>query len=63
MLIDIFGTHHESIRREITNVELGFADALHASYKDCISVAYFDDKKIVRRAKLNGLMHSGIVPK
>jgi predicted nucleic-acid-binding protein len=57
---------HESIQRAIANFELGFdfADALHhASYKNCTSVASFDDKKFARRAKRNGLMPSVIVPK
>jgi len=56
----------ESIQRAIANFELGFdfADALHhASYKNCTSVASFDDKKFARRAKRNGLMPSVIVPK
>jgi predicted nucleic-acid-binding protein len=57
---------HESIQRAIANFELGFdfADALHhASYKNCTSIASFDDKKFARRAKRNGLMPSVIVPK
>ena len=57
---------HESIQRAIANFELGFdfADALHhAGYKNCTSVASFDDKKFARRAKRNGLMPSVIVPK
>ena len=46
-----------SIEQAIANFELGFdfADALHhASYKDCDSVASFDDKKFARRAKRLG---------
>ena len=57
---------HSSIQRAIANFELGFdfADALHhASYKNCTSIASFDDKKFARRAKRNGLMPSVIVPK
>ena len=57
---------HTSIQQAIANFELGFdfADALHhASYKNCTSVASFDDKKFARRAKRNGLMPSVIVPK
>ena len=53
-------------QQAIDNVELGFdfADALHhASYKDCNTIASFDDKKFARRAKRNGLMPSVIVPK
>jgi len=56
----------ESIQRAIANIELGFdfADALHhASYKNCTSIASFDDKKFARRAKRNGLMPSVVVPK
>lgn len=55
-----------SIQQAIENVELGldFADALHhASYKNCSSIASFDDKKFARRSKRNGLMPSVIVPK
>lgn len=55
-----------SIEQAIANVELGFdfADALHyASYKDCTSIASFDDKKFARRAKLIGLMPLVKVPK
>ena len=57
---------HTSMQQAIANFELGFdfADALHhASYKNCTSVASFDDKKFARRAKRNGLMPSVIVPK
>jgi len=39
----------ESIQRAIANIELGFdfADALHhASYKNCTSIASFDDKNL-----------------
>lgn len=57
---------HISIQQAIANFELGFdfADALHhVSYKNCTSVASFDDKKFARRAKLNGLTPSVIVPK
>lgn len=54
------------IQQAIANLELGFdfADALHhASYKECIKIASFDDKKFARRAKRLGLMPSVIVPK
>jgi hypothetical protein len=53
-------------QQAISNFELGFdfADVLHhASYKDCTTVASFDDKKFSKRAKRNGLMPSVIVPK
>ena len=55
-----------SIQQAIANLEFGFdfADALHhASYKDCTSVASFDDKNFSRRAKRMGLMPSVLVPK
>jgi predicted nucleic-acid-binding protein len=57
---------HTSIKQAIASFELGFdfADALHhASYKNCTSIASFDDKSFARRAKRNGLMPSVIVPK
>ena len=56
----------ESINQAIAIFELGFdfADALHhTSYKDCIHIASFDDKKFARRAKRMGLMPSVLVPK
>ena len=55
-----------AIQQAIANFELGFdfADVLHhASYKDCTTVASFDNKKFERLAKRNGLMPSVIVPK
>jgi len=55
-----------SIQQAVANFELGFdfADALHhASYKGCINIASFDDKKFARRAKRMGLMPSVFVPK
>ncbi len=55
-----------SIEQAIANFERGFdfADALHhASYKDCDSVASFDDKKFARRAMRIGLNPVVIVPK
>ncbi|MFI3188865.1 MAG: type II toxin-antitoxin system VapC family toxin [Methylococcales bacterium] len=55
-----------SIEQAVANFELGFdfADALHhASYKDCDSVASFDDKKFARRAMRLGLNPVVIVPK
>ncbi len=53
-------------QQAIDNFKLGFdfADVLHhASYKDCNTIASFDDKNFVRRAKRNSLMPSVIVPK
>ncbi len=55
-----------NIEQAIANFEIGFdfADALHhASYKDCDSVASFDDKKFARRAMRLGLNPVVIVPK
>ena len=55
-----------AIQQAIANFELGFdfADVLnHASYKDCASIASFDDKKFASRVKQNGLMPSVILPK
>ena len=48
----------EAIERALSNCEAGldFADALHhASYRSCETVATFDDRKFVRRAKKLGL--------
>ena len=55
-----------TVEQAIVNFELGFdfADALHhASYKNCQSVASFDDKKFARRAMRVGLNPTVIVPK
>jgi len=55
-----------TLEQAVANFELGFdfADALHhASYKDCDSVASFDDKKFARRAMRVGLNPVVIVPK
>ena len=55
-----------SVLQAIANFKVGFdfADALHhASYKECISIASFDDKKFAKRAKRMGLMPSVLVPK
>jgi predicted nucleic-acid-binding protein len=42
---------------------LDFADALHlASYRDCNSVASFDDRRFARRAKRLGLKPGVVVP-
>jgi predicted nucleic-acid-binding protein len=48
----------ESVEQALSNREAGidFADALHhASYRACVSIASFDDRKFVRRAKKLGL--------
>ncbi len=42
---------------------LGMADALHhASYRDCESVASFDEKKFARRVKRLGLSPEVVAP-
>ena len=46
-----------------TDAGLDMADALHhASYRDCVSVASFDDRQFARRAKRMGLSPPVIVP-
>lgn len=53
------------VEQAIDNFEQGFdfADALHhASYKDCMSVASFDDKKFARRSMRANLKPTVIVP-
>jgi predicted nucleic-acid-binding protein len=43
---------------------LDFADAVHhASYRGCVSMVSFDDRKFARRAKRLGLMPAVVVPK
>lgn len=43
---------------------LAFTDALHhASYRDCKSMASFDDRKFARRARRLGLAPAVIVPR
>ena len=53
------------VEQAIASFEQGldFADALHhASYRDCESMASFDDRKFARRAKRLGLVPRVIVP-
>ncbi len=46
-----------------TEVGLDLADALHhASYRDCASMASFDDRKFARRVKKFGLVPGVILP-
>lgn len=46
-----------------TAAGLEFADAMHlAAYRDCASMASFDDKKFARRAKRIGLSPRVFVP-
>jgi len=53
-----------AVEQALSNCEAGidFADALHhASDKSCDSVATFDDRKFVRRAKKLGLAPAAVV--
>jgi predicted nucleic-acid-binding protein len=46
-----------------TDAGIDMADALHhASYRECVSVASFDDRQFARRAKRMGLAPPVIVP-
>lgn len=54
-----------SIEQALTSGDAGiaFADALHhASYRECDSMASFDDKKFARRAKRAGLIPVVLIP-
>jgi hypothetical protein len=54
-----------AVQQAVNNLKLGFdfADALHhASYKNCKSVASFDDKKFAKRAMRVGLNPMVTVP-
>ena len=54
----------DAVSQALSNCEAGidFADALHhASYKSCVSVATFDDRKFARRAKKLGLVPAVVV--
>jgi len=64
-LSHVFIEDRESILLALSHSEAGleFADALHhASYRDCDSIASFDDKKFARRASRMGLMPRVSVP-
>ena len=55
----------ETVEQALSACESGidFADALHhASYKACVSMASFDDRKFACRAKKLGLSPSVIIP-
>ena len=55
----------DTVERALSQCDAGFelADALHhASYRDCESMASFDDKKFARRARKLGLMPNVVVP-
>ncbi len=54
----------DAVERAVSNCEAGveFTDALHhASYKSCVSVATFDDRKFARRAKKLGMAPAVVV--
>ncbi len=54
-----------SVEYALANAESGldFADALHhASYRECASVASFDDRKFARRVKKLGMVPTVTVP-
>ena len=56
---------HDAVERALSLCDAGLelADALHhASYRDCESMASFDDKKFARRARKLGLMPNVVVP-
>lgn len=55
----------EAVKLALSNNEAGLdlADALHhASYRDCESVASFDDRKFLRRARRLGLTPRVVLP-
>ena len=55
----------DSVERALSQCDVGldFADSLHhASYRDCASMASFDDRKFSRRAKRLGLMPVVVAP-
>lgn len=56
----------ESVEQALAQADAGFdlADALHhASYRNCASVASFDDRRFARRAKRLGWLPPVIVPR
>jgi len=55
-----------AVEQAVTSFEQGmdFADSLHhASYRDCDTMASFDDRKFSRRAMRLGLVPRVVVPK
>lgn len=55
----------EAVEQALANSEAGldFADALHhASYRACVSVATFDDRRFARRARRLGMVPTVTVP-
>ncbi len=64
-LANVMIEDREIVERALSICEAGidFADALHhASYKNCDSIASFDDKKFARRSKKLGLTPAIFVP-
>jgi predicted nucleic-acid-binding protein len=56
----------ESVVQALSHCQAGLdlADALHhASYRECDSMASFDDKKFARRSRRMGLMPRVVVPR
>ena len=54
-----------TVEQALSKFEVGidFADALHhASYRSCVSIASFDERKFARRAKKLGLAPTVVVP-
>lgn len=54
------------VEQALSNAEAGldFADALHhASYRECESMASFDDKRFARRSKKLGIAPPVLVPR
>ncbi|MBI3375099.1 MAG: type II toxin-antitoxin system VapC family toxin [Betaproteobacteria bacterium] len=61
VLIEDRSTIEQALSHCDAGIEL--ADALHhASYRTCVSMASFDDRKFVRRAKKLGLAPKLVVP-
>jgi hypothetical protein len=59
--IEDSGTVEHAVSHSDAGIDL--ADALHqASYRDCASMASFDDRKFARRARKMGLAPTVIVP-
>lgn len=61
----IFIEDRQSVESALANAESGLdmADALHhASYRNCDSVASFDDRKFARRVKKLGMLPKIYVP-
>ena len=54
-----------TVEQALSHCDAGieFADAMHhASYRSCVSVASFDERKFARRAKKLGLKPKVVVP-